>query len=143
LGTVSLASGDQAVLTFDDSGMLGVQITEETLRELGADALVSNSGDINAAGGRVLLTSKVSQDIFSNAVNTDLPEGEMGVEVHEDGSFTLSGTADVLNTGTIDVSNQEASFSSVDMRGDYIEHSGSILVHAEENYPYSTTVTRT
>ena len=39
--------------------------------ELGVDVAVLNSGDINAAGGRVLLTGSVSQDVFSQAVDTD------------------------------------------------------------------------
>jgi filamentous hemagglutinin family protein len=57
LGTVNLAAGKQAVLTFDNNGLLGVRISQEILQnELGVDAAVLNSGDINAAGGRVLMT---------------------------------------------------------------------------------------
>ena len=39
---------------------------------LGSEGAVINSGTINAAaGGRVLLTGSVSQDVFSQAVDTD------------------------------------------------------------------------
>ncbi len=71
LGSASLAAGKQAVLTFDRSGLLGVRVSKEILQEeLGVDPAVINSGDIQAEGGRVLLTASTSQDVFSQAVNT-------------------------------------------------------------------------
>jgi len=98
LGTVTLAAGKQAVLTFDQGGLLGVRVSKEILQtELGVDPAVLNNGEINAAGGRVLLTASVSQDIFSQAVNSgDLNQG-ISVVMHDDGSFTLGGGADVVN----------------------------------------------
>jgi len=71
LGTVSLAAGKQAVLTFDNDGVLGVRISKAILQdELGVDPAVLNKGDIQAAGGRVLMSASTSQDVFSQAVNT-------------------------------------------------------------------------
>lgn len=105
LGTVSLAAGKQAVLTFDNGGLLGVRVSEEILQdELGVDPAVMNSGEIQAEGGRVLLTASTSQDVFSQAVNTNGLDQAISVVVHEDGSFTLGGGADVINTGRIDTS---------------------------------------
>ncbi|MCP4275273.1 MAG: filamentous hemagglutinin N-terminal domain-containing protein, partial [Gammaproteobacteria bacterium] len=70
LGTVNLAAGKEAVLTFDRQGLLGVRVSKEILQdELGIDPAVLNAGDINAEGGRVLLTASVSRDVFSQAVN--------------------------------------------------------------------------
>ncbi|MCP4473062.1 MAG: filamentous hemagglutinin N-terminal domain-containing protein, partial [Gammaproteobacteria bacterium] len=72
LGTVDMAAGKAAVLTFDQQGLIGVRISEEVLRdELGIDPAVLNTGEINAEGGRVLLTASVSRDVFSEAVNHD------------------------------------------------------------------------
>jgi filamentous hemagglutinin family protein len=72
LGTVTLAAGKQAVLTFDQGGLLGIRVSKEILQdELGADPAVINSGEIKAEGGRVLLTASVSQDVFLQAVNTN------------------------------------------------------------------------
>ena len=105
LGSVSLAAGKQAVLTFDPDGLLGVRVSKEILQEeVGLDPAVINSGDIEAEGGRVLLTASTSQNVFSQAVNTGAIEQASSVVVHEDGSFTLGGGADVINTGSIDVS---------------------------------------
>ena len=63
LGTVNLAVGKAAVVTFDNAGLLGVRITKEVLQsELGIDLAALNSGSINAEGGRILLTGRyVSQ----------------------------------------------------------------------------------
>ena len=66
LGSVNLAAGKQAVVSFDNSGLIGIKVTKEIVQnELGIDPAVLNSGDINAAGGRVLMTGSVSKDMFS------------------------------------------------------------------------------
>jgi len=70
LGTVTLAAGKQAVLTFDNGGVLGVRVSKAILQdELGVDPAVLNKGDIQAASGRVLMSASTSQDVFSQAVN--------------------------------------------------------------------------
>ncbi len=77
LGSVNLAAGKQAVLTFGQGGLLGVRVSKEILQdELGIDPAVLNSGEINAEGGRVLLTASTSQDVFSQAVNTGVSESK-------------------------------------------------------------------
>ena len=49
LGSVTLAAGKQAVLTFDQGGLLGVRVSEAILQdELGVDPAVLNSGEISA-----------------------------------------------------------------------------------------------
>ena len=49
LGTVNLAAGKEAVLTFDNNGVLGVRVSKEILQsELGVDPAVLNSGTIQA-----------------------------------------------------------------------------------------------
>jgi len=91
LGSVTLAAGNQAVLSFDQGGLLGVRVSQEILQdELGVDPAVINSGEIQAAGGRVLLTASTSHDIFSQAVNTGNLESATSVVMHEDGSNNLA-----------------------------------------------------
>ena len=90
MGAVNLAAGREAVLTFDSHGLLGVRITEAVLQEdLGVDPAVLNTGGIYAAGGQILLTASVSEDIFSQAVNAGDLRDALEAELHEDGSFTL------------------------------------------------------
>ncbi|WP_198284846.1 filamentous hemagglutinin N-terminal domain-containing protein, partial [Cellvibrio sp. BR] len=130
LGAVNLAAGNEAVLTFDQSGLVGVKVTEAVLQnELGVDAAVINNGDIIAEGGRVLLSASVSEDIFSNAVNNAGMNKASSVVVHDDGSFTLGAGADVINTGDIDTSVATGAAGQVVVVGNNITSSGTITAN--------------
>ena len=130
LGAVNLAAGNEAVLTFDQSGLVGVKVTEAVLQnELGVDAAVINSGAINAEGGRVLLSASVSEDIFSNAVNNADMNRTSSVVVHDDGSFTLGAGADVINTGDIDTSVATGAAGQVVVLGNNVTSSGTITAN--------------
>lgn len=94
LGSVNLAAGNEAVLTFEKNGLVGVRVTEAVLqKDLGVDAAIINHGEIKAEGGKVLITSSTSKDIFSKAVNVGELSSAKSVVVNDDGSFTLGGGA--------------------------------------------------
>ena len=144
LGTVNLAAGTEAIVTFDDLGLVGVQVTQAVLQEeIGVDPAILNSGEITAEQGNILISGSVSGDIFSQAVNSGLDHAT-SVVVHEDGSFTLGGGADVVNTGTLDVSGEQAGnivvvgenvTSSGDVKADSsssINNAGFIEIHATD-----------
>jgi len=129
LGAVNMAAGKQAVVTFDNAGLLGVKITKEILQsELGVDPAVLNNGNINAEGGRILLTASVSQDIFSRAVNTGGLVDASSAVVNADGTFTLGSGSDVVNTGTLDVSSKTSNINAGDIVviGENVTNSGVI-----------------
>ncbi len=133
LGTVNLAAGKETVLTFDNEGLLGVRVTKEILQsELGVDPAVANSGQIQAHGGRVLLTASASQDVFSRAVNTDGLHEATSVVVHEDGSFTLGDGADVINSGTINTSatSSNSTIGRIVLIGENVTSSGTLKADA-------------
>ncbi|MEW5755690.1 MAG: filamentous hemagglutinin N-terminal domain-containing protein, partial [Pseudomonadota bacterium] len=131
LGTVTLAAGKETVLTFDDAGLLGVRVSKEIVQsKLGVDPAVVNGGEIQAQGGRVLLTASTSQDVFSRAVNTLGIEEARSVVVHEDGSFTLGDGADVVNSGTIDTSTSDQSVGRIVLIGENVTSSGTIKADA-------------
>ena len=134
LGTVNLAAGKQAVLTFDNGGLLGVRISEAILQEeLGVDPAVMNHGEIQAEGGRVLLTASTSRDVFSQAVNSAGIEQATSVVVHEDGSFTLDSGADVINSGTIDTSTPSGDQGAgrIVLLGENVTSSGALRADAD------------
>ncbi len=134
LGTVNLAAGKEAVLTFDDTGVLGVRVTKEILQdEIGVDAAVINSGDIDADGGRVLLSASVSQDIFSRAVNSEEITQAKSLIANGDGSFSLGGGANVVNSGNINAASTQESTGSVVLLGENIENVGTVSVNADGN----------
>lgn len=104
LGHVALASGNEAVVTFDDDGLIGVRIDQETLASDVAAYAVNNSGMVSAKGGKILLNASASADLFSEAVNRGSLNGSTEVVLHEDGSFSLGGGNDVINSGALSVS---------------------------------------
>ncbi|WNO10470.1 filamentous hemagglutinin N-terminal domain-containing protein [Teredinibacter sp. KSP-S5-2] len=131
LGTVTLAAGKRAFLTFEGQRMLGIGISESVLQEeLGVDAAVLNSGEINAGGGNVLLTATASQDVFTRAMNLQGVRQANSVVVNEDGSFRLSAGADVVNTGSIHTSSNSQG-GDVVLVGENITHSGKITANGE------------
>ena len=113
LGTVVLASGNQVTLDIEGDGLVSYAINEATVSEL---AGVSNSGELYADGGRVILTAKVANDLAASAVNN---AGVIRAQtIHEqDGEiFLLGNGASASNTGTIDASdssNQDAGFVEI------------------------------
>ena len=136
LGQVNLAVGKQAWLTFNKEGTIGVKITQEVLQnDLGIDPALVNSGEINAQGGKVLLTASVSRDVFSQAVNSGNLSQATSVVVNADGSMRLKKGADVLNTGVINVSSASTA-GEVVVLGENISHTGSItadVIGSNEN----------
>ncbi|MBI3187351.1 MAG: filamentous hemagglutinin N-terminal domain-containing protein, partial [Gammaproteobacteria bacterium] len=135
LGAVNLAAGHEAVVTFDDAGYVGVKVTKEILQnELGIDPAILNSGEISAQGGRILLTASQSQDLFSQAVNTGAIKKATSLVMHEDGTFTLGRGADVVNTGTLDVSTTEINQNAgqVVVLGENITSNGVISADAQQ-----------
>src|SRR5690606_26442594 len=127
LGTVNLAAGKEAVVTFESNGLVGVKISKAILQdELGIDTAVINSGEINAESGRILLAASVSQDIFSQAVNSDGMGEAKSVVMHPDGSFTLGAGADVINSGKLNVSSDLKNAGHVVVIGENVSNIGNI-----------------
>ncbi len=107
-------------------GLFGIAVTESVLQDkLGVDAAVVNSGEIHAAGGKVLLTASASQDIFTHAINLGEIRDTTSVIVNDDGSFILSAGGDIVNTGEIHVSSEQAGGDIV-LVGENITHTGEI-----------------
>lgn len=130
LGHVALASGSEAVVTFDEQGLIGVRIDKETLAtEVG----VRNSGTVKAEGGKILLNASVSADLFSAAVNHGAMSGTTSAVVHDDGSFTLGAGSTVVNTGTLDVSTGDSAVNAAGyavVAGETVDHRGTIRANA-------------
>lgn len=135
LGRIALASGNEAVVTFDEQGMLGVRIDEQTLAtELGEDVGVLNEGKLIAKSGRILLNASVSEDLFSAAVNNGHLNGNVEAVVHGDGSFSIGGGNAVVNKNHINVSSDpgsELDAGQVILAGDQVSNNSSILANAD------------
>ncbi|WP_404932007.1 filamentous hemagglutinin N-terminal domain-containing protein [Microbulbifer hainanensis] len=122
---VSLAAGDEAVLTFDADGLIGVKITKEVMQNaLGVDSAVLNEGQID--GAQVLMDAQVSGDLFTAAVNNKGTVRARGIDT-SGGKIRLFGSGSgVINSGQLDASGRAGGEVVVD--GDGAEHSGVITV---------------
>ena len=103
IGKVELAVGDKAVVAFDASGIINVEVTEATASEYG----INNSGTIEAH--HVVMTARTASDIFEKAINTTgivraTKIASVGgrIRIVADKSIHVSGTLEAAD-GTIEV----------------------------------------
>ncbi|MBB3060935.1 filamentous hemagglutinin N-terminal domain-containing protein [Microbulbifer rhizosphaerae] len=122
---VSLVAADEAVLTFDADGLIGVQVTKEVMEnELGIDTAVLNQGQID--GTKVLMEASVSGDLFTSAVNNEGVVRARGIDT-SGGIIRLTGSgSSVVNDGVLDASGSTG--GQVVLEGDSAIHSGEIAV---------------
>lgn len=74
-GSVALAAGNRASIALDGAGFISVQVDEAVLQnvyDLNGNRIydaVSNSGEIRANGGYVVLDAKAAEGVFDNVIN--------------------------------------------------------------------------
>ncbi|SFC36185.1 filamentous hemagglutinin family N-terminal domain-containing protein [Microbulbifer thermotolerans] len=122
---VSLAAADEAVLTFDADGLIGVKVTKEVMEnQMGLDSAVLNKGAIE--GTTVLMEASVSGDLFTAAVNNEGTVQARGIDT-SGGKIRLFGSGSgVVNSGALDASGTQG--GEVIIEGDSATHSGQIAV---------------
>jgi filamentous hemagglutinin family protein len=104
-GSINTAPGGQVVLAAGDSATVALpngQGIQLTLTNATANALVENSGTINAQDGSVLLTARGTNTLLNTVVNLD-GVTRAGTVVADAGN-----TGDVAVTGKVDASNNAA-----------------------------------
>nr|VFK56834.1 MAG: filamentous hemagglutinin family N-terminal domain-containing protein [Candidatus Kentron sp. TUN] len=122
-GQINLASGRRATLDFDGDGLLTFAVDGEITQNPAniTDAVV-NTGEIRAQGGRVLLTGRAAQDVFTNVVNNRGIIQAQGIE-NVGGAIRLVGDANgaTINSGTLDASGDEGNGGRIEVLGDEIK----------------------
>lgn len=94
LGTVALAAGDAITLDVAGDGLLNVTVDQSAV-----NALVQNSGMIQADGGHVLLTAQAAGDLLQGVVNNTGVIRAQTIENHQ-GTIKLLGN---MQSGTVNV----------------------------------------
>ncbi|MHC8441921.1 MAG: two-partner secretion domain-containing protein, partial [Candidatus Eutrophobiaceae bacterium] len=121
-GQVTLAAGRSFTMDFEGDGLLRFAVDEAVIRNgAGLDSAVENSGEIQADGGAILLTGRVSRDVFSNVVNNSGRLQAQGVQ-SDGGVVRLVADGEgstLLNTGTVDVSSDSGKGGRIEMRAEY------------------------
>ena len=95
LSAIALASGDQAVLTFEGSDLIGLKVTDATLK-----SLISNQGALIAPNGAVLLKASAAQSLVDNLIKS--PAGAGGL-VLKNGTVQLVKADGRINAHTIEI----------------------------------------
>ncbi len=147
LGKVELAAGDIAVVDFYGDGLMGVAVSDDVSKQL-----VSNSGIVNADGGRIALTAASGKNIIDNLIKAD---GELSAAtVHEQNGHIIIAASgnNTQNPSEIHVSGHLAARAEssgtggkVTVTGDYVAirddalidvsgHSGGGTVHIGGEY---------
>ncbi|MFA5092778.1 MAG: MBG domain-containing protein [Candidatus Omnitrophota bacterium] len=105
-GTAHLASGDKATVSFDQMGLIQVEINQATSGQVcdsngvTLEEAVANSGTIAAA--QVFMTVKTAKNIFKQAVNqTGVVRANQVIKVGDAIRIVATG-ADVVASGTLD-----------------------------------------
>jgi len=131
-GQVNMVAGQQVTIDFDGDGLMQFAVDKEVLTNAQSlDAAVSNSGEISADGGSVLLKGSAAKDVFSNVVNN---EGiiKAGRIENKGGTIRLVGLgsgSSVLNTGTItaDAGDATSSGGTVELTAENVTSSGGTI----------------
>ena len=103
-GRVNLVTGSRIALDFDGDGLMQFAVEEAVLDNAASiDDGISNTGDIIADGGEVLITASAAQGVFDNAINN---EGliKAGRIENQGGTIRLVGMgpqSSIINTGVL------------------------------------------
>ncbi|MDH5387799.1 MAG: filamentous hemagglutinin N-terminal domain-containing protein [Gammaproteobacteria bacterium] len=130
-GHINLATGNQAVLNFDGDGLINIQVSDDILTNLNADASsIINTGSIQANGGQILLDAHVATDVFTNAINN---EGVITAHRLENvgGDVYLTGNSGTtIHSGVIDALGENGQGGTVFLLGDNVGLFGQASIDA-------------
>lgn len=141
LGSVTLVSGSQVTLSFDQSGWLAVAVSQPVAQlAVGPDgqpvsSAIEQTGSIFAPGGQILIHARAVEGLFNRLVN--LPSGviEAVTVVAHNGRIYLTGDGGMLYTGgTIraDGTPEAPDGGEISVRADRVEQAGAITANAAE-----------
>ncbi len=120
-GQVTLAAGREVTMDFDGDGLIQFTVNKALLKNARSlNSAVSNSGEIDAAGGQVLLTAKAAKSVFTDVVNNSGVVRAGRIE-NQGGTIKLVAQGDgasAVNTGTLDASGSGGDGGTVNIYAD-------------------------
>ncbi|MBI4971922.1 MAG: filamentous hemagglutinin N-terminal domain-containing protein, partial [Candidatus Omnitrophica bacterium] len=138
-GSIVMACGERITVTFASRGLMSlvsVVIPEgvKLAGPAGAEAGVFNSGELSAAGGKVILTGKQVNDIFDLLVNqSGVIKANSYVE-HTDGTIELIAINGTLRHSGVTMANGtefNADAGTIIIQGKDVELSGTVTAEAQ------------
>ncbi|MBK6658036.1 MAG: autotransporter-associated beta strand repeat-containing protein [Proteobacteria bacterium] len=134
-GRVNLLAGDQTTVDFDGDGLLRFKVDKAVVDNAAKlDEQISNSGQISADGGQILITARAAAGVFDQAIN-NAGVIKAGRIEKRGGKIMLVGsgpTSSVLNTGSIDASAASDSDDGgrISVRANEVDNRGTLAADA-------------
>ena len=120
-GQVNLVAGKQVIIDFDGDGLMQFAVAKEVLSNAQSlDAAVSNTGEISADGGSVLLKGSAAKDVFSKVVNNEgiIKAGRVENKGGQIRLVAMGAGSSVINTGTLNVSGTNGDGGTIQLQSD-------------------------
>jgi len=117
LGKINMGAGHSVVLDFDGDGLMRFEVDGEIISNTSQLAsAVSNTGQLSADGGEIILNAKAAQNVFDHIINNEGIIKAIRIE-NQGGVIKLVGDGgEVRHAGVID-----ASGSGPDQTGGHVE----------------------
>lgn len=120
MGSVGLAAGSAATLTFAGGSMVKIQVDQSVL-----NSLAGNGGLIQANGGMVILSAGAKDALLASVVNNTGVIEAQSIQNHN-GTITLSGGA---SAGTVNVGGTLDASSATGAGGQVVATAQSVVVN--------------
>jgi filamentous hemagglutinin family protein len=143
LGSIALASGNATTLKLDPAGQISVVVDESTIANLdNKDAAVKNTGTLAASGGKVILTAKTLDGVFSKAINNEgiIEANALGANngqiiFEADNRVNVAGALSAVG-GSVTLNSKGADFSGTinTSKGTYNMHDGDTTINPIGDY---------
>ena len=95
VGSVGLASGDKATLTFEDNNLISIAVEESTLK-----SAIENAGRVVAENGSVMLRASAADSLVDGLIKSN--PGATGL-VSENGTVRLVSVSGSIAANTIEI----------------------------------------
>lgn len=119
LGRVALVSGNTFTVDLYGDGLVNFAVDGKV-----AQSLVQQNGQINAQGGKVLISAQAARSVVDNVINMDGVVKAQSI-ANRNGSIILQGGI-VQTSGVLDTSSATQRGGNIDILGDQIAVSGQV-----------------
>ncbi|MCG6969937.1 MAG: filamentous hemagglutinin N-terminal domain-containing protein [Gammaproteobacteria bacterium] len=127
VGKINMGAGRSVVLDFDGDGLMRFEVDGEIIENTSRlAAAVSNSGELVADGGEILLSAKAARNVFDRVINNEGVIKATRIE-RQGGVVRLLGDGgEVQHSGSIDASGYDAGEhgGDVEILGDQVRLMG-------------------
>ena len=134
LGNVAMLSAEKVTVDFDGDGLIQFEINRKLIeKDRHIIQAVSNTGQIIADGGNVILSASTAKDVFSQVVNNEGVIKASRIQKQGGDVFLIGGSSsDIVNTGEINVTGS-AEAGNILLQGESIDVTGRLLADSKNS----------